>query len=100
MTVMNPGSNVVFSYRTNTLGQCVQTTVTGISTQYNWVKVSRSSDVYRGYYSSNGVNWIQIGSDGSMSVPMSQSAYIGLASCSYSNGVLCNGMIDNVTITP
>jgi hypothetical protein len=100
MTVMNPGSNVVFSYRTNTLGQCVQTTVTGISTQYNWVKVSRSSDVYRGYYSSNGVNWIQIGSAGSMSVPMSQSAYIGLASCSYSNGVMCNSLIDNVTVTP
>ncbi len=33
-------------------------------------------------------------------IPMVDPAYIGLAVCSHTNGVLCTGTFPNVTITP
>jgi hypothetical protein len=44
-----------------------------------------------------GINWMHMGS---VTIPMSESAYIGLAVTSHNDRLLCTSTIDNVSVTP
>jgi hypothetical protein len=62
------------------------------------LKISRTGNVFSAYRSTNGTSWTQVGTN--QTITMNTATYIGLMTTSLTNGVLCNGMIDNVTVTP
>jgi YD repeat-containing protein len=61
-----------------------------------WVKVARSGNTFSGYASSDGVNWVQIGS--SQTFTMAQTVYVGLALSSDNNSALDTATFDNVSV--
>ena len=61
-----------------------------------WAKLVRSGNTFSAYQSSDGVNWIQIGSN--VTVTMAQSVFVGLAVTSGSASTLTTATFDNVSI--
>src|SRR5713101_3311215 len=80
---------------------------TGASTAYQtnsvnatlpyWVKLVRSGNTFSSYSSTDGVNWVQVGT--SQTINMAQNAYIGLAMSSDANTTLATDTFDNVSIS-
>jgi subtilase family serine protease len=78
---------------------------TGASTSYQgtpvnslpyWVKLVRSGNTFSGYISTDGVNWVQVGT--TQTISMAQNVYIGLAVSANNNSVLATATFDNVSI--
>jgi len=97
---------VAFQNRPTTSGSSVNASQNVGFTTPCWVKLVRQGGQFTGYYSTNGVNWIQVpssaASDGSpnpQTISMSPSAYIGLALTSHESGVSCVAQFSDVTIT-
>jgi len=73
------------------------TTIDGIMAP-QWLKLERfMGDTFRAYYSTDGANWVEIGS--SQTVPMAADVYVGLVVASDNAGVTCDAEFSNVTIT-
>ena len=95
---ITPGNGVTFQRRTATGGTTVNTVLTGIAAP-RYVRLQRASNnSFRAYYSSNGTNWTQIGSN--QTISMANGATMGLAVTSHNDGTLCTSTINNVTATP
>jgi Pro-kumamolisin, activation domain len=62
-----------------------------------WVKLVRSGNTFTGYSSSDGANWVQIGS--AQIINMAPNVYIGLALSSSDNSVLAAASLDNVSLS-
>ena len=60
-----------------------------------WLKLVRSADVFTGYVSADGTNWLAAGT---VSVPMSKTAQAGLALTAHNNSVLNSTLFDAVTL--
>ena len=63
-----------------------------------WLRLSRSSSLFSGYYSTNGVDWLQIGS--SQTVPLNQTTLAGLAVSAGTSSNLCTATFSNVSLPP
>jgi hypothetical protein len=68
----------------------------GVTLPY-WVKVSRSGSTFSSFISSDGVNWVQLGT--SQTISMAQNVYVGLAITSGSSSTYATATFDNVSIT-
>ena len=60
-----------------------------------WVKVARSGNTFSSYYSADGVNWSQLGSQ---TITMAQKVYVGLAVGGGQQSTLATATFDNVSI--
>jgi hypothetical protein len=88
-------SAIYFGVRATTGGN---TTISGASAKLPyWVKVTRSGSTFSSYISSDGVNWVQLGS--SQTLSMAQNVYVGLAVNSGTSSALATATFDNVSIT-
>lgn len=94
---LTPGGGIEFLYRTATGGSCSFANVTGLVAPY-WVRVTRTSNSFAAFYSSNGTSWTQLGT--AQTISMSTAATIGMAVTSHNNPVLSTSTISNVTATP
>ncbi len=88
--------SVLFWDRPTTGGSTNTQSGAAVSPPY-WVKVIRTSGVFYGYSSADGVTWTQIGTG--QSITMAQNVYVGLAVSSYSNSTLATATFDNVSVT-
>jgi hypothetical protein len=61
-----------------------------------WMKISRSGNTFSSYASSDGVNWVQLGT--SQTINMAQTVYVGLAVNSGSTTSLTTATFDNVSV--
>jgi hypothetical protein len=94
---ITPTAGALSEYRSTTGGSAVNNkTTTGIAAPY-WVKLVRTGSTFKSYISSNGSSWTLQGTE---TISMAGSVYIGLPVCSHSSGVLCSGTVTNVTATP
>jgi len=60
----------------------------------NWVKVTRSGNSFSGYYSTDGVNWTQLGT--SVSITMNSAVVVGIGVTSFNTAALSTCTLDNV----
>jgi hypothetical protein len=91
---VEPSAGIEFLWRTNTGNGTSSSSVSG--TAPSWVRLTRTNNNFQAYYSfDNGYNWTQIGS--TISITMSNGAYIGLVVCSHANGTLNTSLMDNVS---
>jgi RHS repeat-associated protein len=88
----SPGS-ILFQYRSSTGGSTVQSSLSGA---LPWVKLVRSGNTFSGYSSSDGVNWVQVGS--TQTITMASNVYVGLAVDNNNNSALATGVFDNVSV--
>ena len=78
MMVVTPGNGTAFQYR-NITGDISNDSHTPGPLAPEWVKLTRVGNEAVGYYSSDGINWIE---EGSTTLPSSSTMYIGLVVCS------------------
>jgi hypothetical protein len=83
--VVTPGQGVNFQWRSAAGGNPGGVAVAGITTPV-WVKLTRTSNTFAGFYSVDGVTWTQIGS--SQTLAISPTALAGLAVTAHNNGLL------------
>ncbi|HUD83209.1 MAG TPA: hypothetical protein VMQ67_06885, partial [Candidatus Saccharimonadales bacterium] len=93
--VASAKQGVQFQYRATTGAPTYGTQVTGISPPV-WILVVRSSDLFSGYYSQDGTNWIQVGS--TQTIPMAGVALGGLGVTAHNNSALNSCTITNVSV--
>jgi hypothetical protein len=103
---LNPGASHVFLFNYSSADWMTERTSTGSSSSYqsfgsvglpNWLKLTRSGNVFTMYGSVDGVNWTAVGT--SQTVNMAPNVYFGLAVTSRSTSTLETATLDNVAIT-
>jgi hypothetical protein len=87
---------IYFEVRTTTGGSTSEPGSVSATLPY-WVKVARSGSSFTSYASSDGVNWVQLGT--SQTINMGQNVYVGLAVNSGSSSAQATATFDNVSIT-
>ena len=96
-TGIDGGGNYYWQRRKN-VGSGYSSTAGGSGTAPNlWVRVVRTGDVFRGWKSTDGVNWTSINS---LTIPMGANIYVGLAVSSGDTINLNSSVMDNVIVVP
>ncbi len=105
---MNPAATVAFSeynadeyvwfpYRTSTGGTPTSPDASAGALPY-WVEVVRSGSTFSAYMSSNGSNWVQVGT--SQTINMATNVFIGLAVANgTTSSTLATATLDNVSVS-
>jgi hypothetical protein len=100
MLVVSPEHGTVFQFR----GDRGQLTSSSQPTEDGppprWLKVSRRGINYTGFISRDGVTWTPSAGGSSSANSSTEPMYVGLVVTSHNDGVLCNAVFDNITITP
>jgi len=92
---VEPTAGIEFLFRTNTAGSSYSVAVAN-QTAPNWIRLTRTNNLFRAYWSPDGNTWSQIGT--ATNIPMAgTSAYIGLAVCAHNNIALNTSTLDNLT---
>ena len=88
--------NAVFRRRLSVEGDsnATSTSVSSVSPPY-WVKLVRSGSTFTAYKSSDGVNWVSVGSD---TISMDSTVYVGLAVSSQNTASSCTATFDNLSV--
>lgn len=79
-----------------TTGAKVTTTATANGTTPRWLKITRNSNTFTAYYSTNGTTWTLYNS---ANITMASSIYAGLAVTSGTNSALNASVFDNVSVS-
>lgn len=93
---ITPGNQIRFQRRTLAGGTTVSTSVSGQGAP-KWLRLRRSGNTFYGYYSTNGSNWVLVGSS---AVSMSGSLNIGLAVTSRVTSTASLAQFDNFMFMP
>jgi regulation of enolase protein 1 (concanavalin A-like superfamily) len=93
--VATPGNGVDFQWRGTAGATASDVNVTGLSAPV-WVRLVRSGDAFRGYFSTDGVSWTQVGA--AQAVVMSPTALAGLAVTAHNNAALCTATFAQVLL--
>ena len=102
---LTAGANHVFLFDYSTSILATERTTTGSSGSYqsvgsatlpNWIKLTRSGNIFNMYGSSDAVNWTQLGT--SQTVAMAQSVYVGLAVSNRNTASLAAATFDSVSV--
>jgi hypothetical protein len=91
-----PGPSIYF-YSRASAGASTSAQSTAVNALHYWVKVVRSGSTFSGYASSDGINWVQVGS--SQTINMAPNVYIGLAVSANNNSAVATATFDNVSIS-
>ena len=100
MVIARPDGQVAFQWRTSTGGSASWTgTLAGGTARPKWVKLTRSGNVFRAYYStatSAPTSWTQVGNGVTVTMATPR---VGLAVTSHNNGVLCAATFTDVSVS-
>lgn len=93
--LLTVGNGYAFQRRIDPGGVSVHTAGTA-GTAPGWVRVVRSGSQFQAYQSTDGSTWRLIGSD---TIPMSTTAYVGIATTSHNTSVATDAVVDNFSVT-
>jgi subtilase family serine protease len=86
---------IYFDLRATSGGNTTEPSSVSVTLPY-WMQVARSGSTFSSYVSSDGVNWVQVGT--SQTISMAQNVYIGLAVNSGDTTELVTATFDNVSV--
>jgi beta-glucanase (GH16 family) len=95
--VVTPGNGVAFQWRTTAGGPPTNVNVTGLSAPL-WVQLARSGNDFSAYYSTDGVQWTQLGA--TQTIAMNSTTLAGLAVTAHNNGTLSTATFTHVSLLP
>jgi len=93
LVAVTPGNGVTFQYRPVAGGSSSFSNTTGLGAPH-WVRLLRNANTFLAYRSADGVSWTL---QGSATISMAATVYVGLAVTSHNNSSLCTATFDNVT---
>ncbi len=91
--VVSPRSGTAFLRRTAVGGATTAAQGNAFKPPY-WVRITRRGNVFSGYCSPNGINWVQQGTE---VIAMGQDAYMGMCVTSHATGTTTVAAFNNVT---
>jgi YVTN family beta-propeller protein len=94
---LGAGKGASFQYRVNNGGTSAGDNGDSVLTIPRWIRVQRQGNVVRGFFSADGVTWIQRGTVTLTGLPTS--VLIGVAYTSHVDGTIGSATLDNVTLT-
>ncbi|MFM2297009.1 MAG: hypothetical protein RL117_716 [Verrucomicrobiota bacterium] len=94
---VSPANGILFTRRTSTGGNTSVTASTNKTAPY-WVRITRTGNTFRAFFSTNGTSWTQFGSN--VNISMSSTTSIGIATTSGTRTSLCTGVMTNESVTP
>ncbi|MBI4909094.1 MAG: DUF1349 domain-containing protein [Acidobacteria bacterium] len=86
----------VWLYRRTTTGTGAVNTAGPALQAPAWLRLTRQGNNFSAYYSSDGLNWTQVGS--AAAITMASGIYAGLAATSQDNNTMTNATFDNVLL--
>lgn len=95
--LITPGNGVTFRYRLASSGVTAQSISTSITTPV-WLRLSRFTNSFTAAYSSDGINWTNLGSP--QTISMGGTVLAGLAVTAHNNALINTGQIASVLIVP
>lgn len=95
--MLTPGNGVAFRYRYTAGGPTYQVNQTAITVP-DWIRLSRSGNTFTANYSSDGINWTQLGAP--QTILMGSSVLAGLAVTAHNNSLISTGGFTGVLIVP
>jgi hypothetical protein len=93
--VVTPGQGVSFQCRSAAGANASSVTLPGVTAPV-WVELVRAGNAFSGYYSTDGVNWTQVGT--TQTIAMGATALAGLAVTAHNNNLLSAATFDNVSL--
>jgi alpha-D-xyloside xylohydrolase len=93
---VTPGNGISFQWRSTAGGSSSNVTAGGVAPY--WVKLTQSGNTFTGYYSTNGVNWTQLGA--SQTITMGSSVLAGMATTSHDNSNTAVATYTQVSVVP
>jgi len=93
---LTPAHGLHLFARTGDVEEVAQKTGPGRAAAPSRIRLVRKGDSFRAYHSPDGISWNQFAA---LSVPLSCSAYVGLAVCSHDNRKPCRVVFDEVEVT-
>lgn len=94
MMVATPANNITFQYRADRASP-TQFVHAAYGVPNAWLKLERTGNVFTGYRSNDGVNWVAVGS---VAIALEPTIHVGLAVTSHNNSALATGTFDNVQL--
>jgi N-acetylneuraminic acid mutarotase/regulation of enolase protein 1 (concanavalin A-like superfamily) len=94
MLVLTPSDGVSFQSRAATHNNATYSTKAG--TVGIWLKLVRTGPTIKGYISQDGATWTAYGS---VSIPMVNNVYVGLAVTAHNNSAISTATFTNVSVT-
>ncbi len=98
MIAITPANGLIFSYRTTLNGSTTTTTSTAVTAGPVWLRLTRSGSSVSAYYSTDDVNFTQLGSTVTLSA-LPTVSLAGLAVSSRVNATLVQSVFANVSVT-
>jgi hypothetical protein len=95
--VVTPSNGMSFQFRSGTGYSTTTYQSAGKAAPY-WVRVSRTSNTVKGFLSSDGINWTQLGY--SKTIYMATNVYIGLCVSSHNTNTLNVSTLSNLNALP
>ncbi len=95
--LVTPGNGVAFQWRTTPGAVPNNVNVTGLSAP-QWLKLVRAGNAFSGYYSGDGVTWVQVGT--TQTVGIGTASYAGLAVTAHDDTALSAATFTNVALQP
>lgn len=95
MYLFDYASSLLMTERTTTGASSAYQSVGSVTLPY-WIELARSGNVFSMYGSSDGVNWVQLGT--SQTVTMAESVYVGLAVSNRTTSSLATATFDRVSV--
>lgn len=93
---LTPSNGITFQWRDNQDAVTQNAVVSGITGPV-WVKISKEGNTYGGYYSTDGQQWIRIGT---ANFGIASTSYAGLALTSHTNSALATATFSDVVASP
>jgi hypothetical protein len=94
MVVVQPGAGTAFQRRPNEGASSEQVAVQATALAPQWVRLTRSGNIFTAEYSANGTAWTTLGS---IEMPMLADVYIGLCLTSHNVNATCTAEFSNVS---
>jgi hypothetical protein len=94
MMIISPENGAAFQRRVQDGGGSTTTAGSGAQAPH-WVRLVRRGDTFSAYESADGTSWERVDSE---TINMAEKIYVGLPVTSHDDGVVCEALIDNVTL--
>ena len=94
LLLLTPTNGSHLQARTATGGATVDVPGPSVAAPY-WLKLARSGSGFSASVSSNGVNYVAVGTN---SIAMASNVFVGFAVCSHASNALSTASFDNVTV--
>ncbi len=90
-----PSNKIYIQKRTSQSGTAINVGSPVANGVHSWLRMNNNGNTYDCYYSSNGIDWTELGT---ITLALGPNPYVGIAYTTHENSVLDTAVVDNVAL--